>query len=232
MSAGDGAAPRRGRAERAALVLALTCVLVALTIDPVIRAVSPHLHVDMLRSRLADPGSIARHGQPDPWGRPWEHVIDARGNPRPMPREVTRPGLQLGSGWSVGPDGINQWGVGDDIVISQAERSTAARLLSLFSPRSLLLVALGLVWLTGLRWALARARAPTVTEECLRAVHLASLPALLATRAAAQLSLEPAHLRPLNAAPGLAPGAMAFAGAALAVVTLTAFAWRFTRPRA
>ncbi len=165
---------------------------------------------------------------PDAWG----HQV------RIEEPSATPPGAPALRVRSFGPDGRDDQGGGDDLVLTEHELALAAALN--VAPL------LGVLFAAALAWCLAgpftrTTRAASAAREVARAAGLAGLPALLVLGAARLATLGPdpifgdplARLLDARAVPTLlvSPG-WAFVFAYAATAYALAYAWRVTRPRA
>ncbi len=171
----------------------------------------------------------------DAWSNPVRiEEVDPAAAPRPR-----RGGRLLSDALvvrSFGPDGLDDQGAGDDLVLTDVELTLAAALHT--APL------LGVLLAAALAWCLSgpfthRPRAPSALPEVRRALGLAGLPALLVLGAGRIAASGPdrifgdplARLLESRAMPALlvSPG-WAFVLAYAAIAFALAFAWRATRP--
>ncbi|MCO5171570.1 MAG: hypothetical protein M9894_35150 [Planctomycetes bacterium] len=217
----SGAGPR----ARAATVIAALLGVGALALHPLAARWDPRLGVAV---QALEPGSGGYTPVPgggfkgevealDPWGRRLRCVIDPAG---------------ARTYYSVGPDGRDEDGGGDDVVPSERDLALARRLdggaLGLFS------LAILLLW--GAHGPFTRApRSRSAGVEVGRALALASLPALVAPGVLAGLVLGRRDVTDAvdllgRVLPTLVHPAVSALGGSVLLCTSLALAWRLSRP--
>lgn len=183
----------------------------------------------------------------DPWGRPWRWAAARPRDRAPRwmleVRELDVGAWVRGDAYSVGPDGVDEGGAGDDIAAWSASGHPARRLVPApvrRAPRlALVLAAVCIVLWTVVTRGAARAPRGGAPREALRVVGLAALPA---TAAALWLWPWDDWTVKLELQERLAESDMAdrvlvaadtlFAGTWATLVFTAALAWRLSRPRA